>query len=159
MMGLMKRHSLAALAAASLAVLGLVGCSSKSADTVKSDDGKSGATSGQLNLTVKEFAIGSDSATVPAGKVKVNVTNKGSIEHETVAFRTDLPVDGLPLVDDKSKVDEEGQGVSHLDPEAENIKPGTTKSITIDLAAGKYVFACNLPAHYGQGMRIAITAT
>ena len=37
------------------------------------------------------------------------------------------------------------------------IKPGTTGTVTLDLAPGQYVLVCNLPKHYAQGMRVAFT--
>src|SRR5438046_2195474 len=37
----------------------------------------------------KEFQIGLDASTAPAGHIKVTVQNGGSVTHELVAFKTD----------------------------------------------------------------------
>ena len=73
-------------------------------------------------------------------------------------FRTDLTRDKLPTTTDDSGaviVDEEGQGVEHVD-EVEDIAPNSDATLTVDLAAGSYVVICNLPAHYQQGMHAAL---
>ncbi|MEY2473220.1 MAG: hypothetical protein QOK28_2549 [Actinomycetota bacterium] len=110
-----------------------------------------------LGATEKEFVIALDKASVPAGTVRVTSTNNGTVPHELVAFRTDLPVDKLPLKD--GNVDEHGDGVTHIDPEAENIQPGSSKSITLHLSAGRYVFICNVPGHYAGGMHTQLTVS
>jgi uncharacterized cupredoxin-like copper-binding protein len=74
-----------------------------------------------------------------------------------VIFKTDLAPDALPLGDD-GNVDEEGEGVEHID-EIEDITGGSTQSLTVTLDAGNYVFICNLPGHYQQGMHAAFTVS
>lgn len=111
-----------------------------------------------LHLTLAEFKITADSPTIPAGKVRVSAQSKGTIEHELVAFKTDLPETDLPLLSDRSRIDEEGTSITHAEPEVEGIKPGSTKTVELDLPAGRYVFVCNLPLHYGQGMHVVVTA-
>ena len=36
---------------------------------------------------------------------------------------------------------------------------GSSQDLKVNLAAGKYVLICNLPAHYKQGMHTAFTVT
>jgi uncharacterized cupredoxin-like copper-binding protein len=108
-----------------------------------------------LKVTEKEFAIALDSTSVPAGAIRVTAHNAGTVEHELVAFKTDLPLDQLPV--NGAEVDEEGEGITHIDPEAEDIAPGTAKTITLHLAAGRYVVLCNVPTHYAAGMRAELT--
>jgi len=74
-----------------------------------------------------------------------------------VVFKTDLAPDALPL-DEEGAVDEKGEGVEFMD-ERENIKPGDTVALTLDLPAGNYVVLCNLEDHYKQGMYKAVTVT
>jgi uncharacterized cupredoxin-like copper-binding protein len=104
-----------------------------------------------LGVTEKEFAIALNKTTVPAGALRVTVSNAGTVAHEFVAFKTDLPLDQLPV--NGSEVDESGAGITHVDPEAEDIAPGSSKTITLHLSAGRYVVLCNVPTHYGAGMR------
>lgn len=112
----------------------------------------------QLSVAEKEFAVEASSAQVAAGDVEVAVHNSGNVQHELVAFKTDLVQSSLPLTADKTRVDEAGQGITHLDPEAENVGAGSTKTITLHLTPGRYVLLCNLPAHYTSGMHTEIVA-
>ena len=72
-------------------------------------------------------------------------------------FQTDLAEDALPTNED-GDVDEEGEGVTLID-EIEDIEAGSTESLTVTLDAGSYVFICNLPGHYAQGMHTSFTAS
>lgn len=139
-------------------VVRLLGLAVLLAATLASCSSSKSSSGASLHLTLSEFKITADSPTVPAGKVSVSAQSKGTIEHELVAFKTDLAETDLPLLADKSRIDEEGAGITHIDPEAEGIKPGSTKTLQLDLAAGRYVFVCNLPLHYGQGMRVVVRA-
>jgi uncharacterized cupredoxin-like copper-binding protein len=134
-----------AVAVLVLTGLGLGACSS---------DSDSGFT-----VTEKDFSVKPSGAEVTAGKVTVTVHNRAKQEHELVVFRTDLDEAKLPLNATKDRVDEEAKGITHLDPEAEGVKAGKSKTITIELPAGRYVFICNLTGHYGQGMHAVVTAT
>jgi uncharacterized cupredoxin-like copper-binding protein len=118
----------------------------------------SGSGKADVTVTVKEFSVSPSKDQVTAGKVKIEVANAGQLTHEFVAFATDLPDDQLPLTAKGDRIDEEGTGITHLDPEAEDVAPGKSKTITIDLAKGRYVFVCNLEDHYGKGMRAVVTA-
>jgi uncharacterized cupredoxin-like copper-binding protein len=39
------------------------------------------------------------------------------------------------------------------------MKPGETRTITLDMPAGSYALVCNIAKHYAMGMRAAFTAT
>jgi uncharacterized cupredoxin-like copper-binding protein len=83
------------------------------------------------------------------------VTNKGSLAHELVVFRTDMTIGDLPIGSD-GKVDESaGQVIGEI--EVDELQPGAEASATFQLGSGKYVLLCNLPGHYAQGMRSAFT--
>jgi uncharacterized cupredoxin-like copper-binding protein len=111
-----------------------------------------------LRFTERDLRIAADQSTVPAGKVEARVRNRGQLEHELVAFRTDLGEDALPMTADGQQVDEHGPGVTHIDPEAEDVEPGSTKTVTLQLDPGRYVFICNLPGHYRGGMHVVVIA-
>lgn len=129
-------------------MVGLASCSSGSNPTPSA-----------LTVTEKDFSVSVSSTKVAAGSFKVTVANEGAIVHELVVFRTDLDEGSLPHTADDQRIDEEGAGITHLDPEAEGIAPNGSKSITIDLPAGRYIFSCNLPGHYRQGMHTLVTAS
>ena|SRR5438034_11443196 len=118
--------------------------------------GNEGA-SGGVKTTVKDFSISLDSTSAKAGSVTFNVHNDGPSTHEFVVFKTDLAPDKLPTASDGT-VDEEGQGVTHID-EIEDIAAGSDQSLTVTLEAGNYVVICNLPGHYQQGMHATFSAT
>ncbi|MGZ8592899.1 MAG: plastocyanin/azurin family copper-binding protein [Actinomycetota bacterium] len=41
--------------------------------------------------------------------------------------------------------------------EVEEIAPGTSATLNLDLDAGTYAVLCNLPGHYANGMHAAFT--
>jgi len=76
--------------------------------------------------------------------------------------RTDRAPNALPTEDDGSYL-EDGPGTQLLD-EIEEIAPGDTKELSLDLAEGNYVLICNMvdveddgtvEVHYALGMRTA----
>ncbi len=83
------------------------------------------------------------------GDVTFNVHNDGQIQHEFVLVKSDADPSSFPVKDD-FKFDEEAAGASP--GETGNIDPGQAKTVTIRLDAGRYVFFCNIPSHYQQGM-------
>lgn len=109
--------------------------------------------------TLGDFSIRLEPSILKAGRVTIDTRNTGKINHELVVFRSDLDEAALPLLSDGTRIDEEGKGITHLDPEAEDVTPGTSRVISIDLKAGRYVVVCNLPAHYRQGMVAVLTVT
>jgi uncharacterized cupredoxin-like copper-binding protein len=156
-----------------LAVVGLMfaACSGGNDDTggasgatiggptkVTAATGGSGTTgAASVDVTEKDFAIAVDASTVDAGTIAFSIRNEGPSPHEFVIFKTDLAPDQLPLNDDGT-VDEEGEGVEHID-EVEDIAPGSTEPLEVDLDAGSYVFICNLPGHYTSGMNVGFTVS
>lgn len=137
------------------------------ASACSSDGGDSGDSGGDgggstVAVTLQEFAVGATPASVPAGSVTFEATNKGpEDEHELVVIRTDLAPSELPTNEDGS-VDEEGEGVEALN-EIEEFAVGETQSLTLDLEAGSYVLICNIytakeqESHYQEGMRLGFT--
>jgi len=106
----------------------------------------------EVNVTLKTFSITLSSSTVKAGDVTFHVANVGTdMAHEMVIFKTDLPIDKLPM--SGSKVDEDKAG--KID-EADDVQPGKTKDLTVNLAPGRYVLICNIEGHYMGGMRVEL---
>jgi iron uptake system component EfeO len=90
--------------------------------------------SGTIAVDAKEYQFTPSSITAPAGKVTFSVHNAGSVEHEFEIFRGDQVVD-----------------------EVEGLVPGLTKSVTVDLAAGQYIYVCKLSGHDQLGMKGTLT--
>lgn len=121
-------------------------------------------TASTVEVTLAEWSVSVDTATVPAGEVTFTATNNGPDDaHEVVIVKTDLAPADLPA-DETGKVDEEGEGITFIG-EIEEIPVGESDSATFDLAAGNYVLFCNIvdtahdpvEAHYVLGMRLAFT--
>lgn len=117
-----------------------------------------------VNITLQEFSVIPDRASVPAGRIHFHVSNVGEDMHEFLVIRTDLAPDMLPTEDDGS-YEEDGPGTDLLD-EIELVPSGESRDLDIDLSAGKYVLICNMvhveddgevEVHYQLGMRTAFT--
>jgi uncharacterized cupredoxin-like copper-binding protein len=102
---------------------------------------------GGIGVTLADFTISPDESSASAGELTFDVTNDAEQTHEFVIFKTDLAADALPT-DDEGLVDE-----------IEDIEAGSTQSLTVTLDAANYVFICNLPGHYAQGMHTAFTVS
>jgi uncharacterized cupredoxin-like copper-binding protein len=76
--------------------------------------------------------------------------------HEFVVVRTDLPDDQLPIGSDGLSVNEEWlSSMGELD----DVPASQSRSLTVDLAPGRYVFFCNLEGHYLGGMHGVLEVT
>jgi iron uptake system component EfeO len=129
------------------------------------DGGGDGGDGGPVTITLQEFAVSADPASVPAGSVTFDVTNDGPEDvHEFVVIKTDLAPTDLPT-DEDGAVLEDGEGMEVVD-EIEDIPVGESQTLTVDLEAGAYALICNivqeeddgtLEAHYAEGMRTGFT--
>jgi uncharacterized cupredoxin-like copper-binding protein len=108
-----------------------------------------------VDVSLGEWFVRPSADSIASGDVRFNVANDGSVEHEFVVIKTDTPADQLPLTG--GDVDEEAAGKSP--GEIPEFAPGTTKSTTLKLTPGHYVFICNVPGHYGNGQRTDFTVT
>lgn len=162
-----------AASAACLVGVGAAGCGSSDATTTVTDHQTTtvfipgtgggaaaapaggGAAGGGLSFDMGEFFYKPDTATTPAGSIKVTVDNIGSAPHEWVLAKSDLDPSALPTLPN-GEVDEE-----QLDSPGEiaDVAPGASDEATLDLKPGKYVYFCNLPAHYAGGMYGALEVT
>jgi uncharacterized cupredoxin-like copper-binding protein len=112
--------------------------------------GASSAPAGGSNAiaaSLSEWKIDLGGATGKAGSITFTVSNKGANTHEFVIVATDTKADSLPVAE--GLVDE--TAFTPVD-EIEDIEPGATPTLTVDLAAGHYVILCNIEEHYGKGM-------
>jgi len=133
-------------------LVGLAACGS---------DGGSDAQTVKVTLRDYDVVL---SPTVNAGKVTFAAKNDGGFVHEIAVVKTDLAPAELPR-DEDGMFDELGAGVTFID-EVENIPPGATKALTVDLRPGKYYLLCNKLAepddpksHFEHGMYQRFTAT
>ena len=116
----------------------------------------------EVDVTLKEFEVITETDSVEAGEITFNVENTGPDDiHEFVVLKTDLEPDALPTVADGS-VDEGSEDIEVLG-EIEDLPVGETQSLTVTLTSGSYVLICNIydatedEAHYAEGMSTAFT--
>lgn len=88
-----------------------------------------------IDVALTEYAIAMPS-TVPAGQVSFRVTNNGTMEHN---------------------FEIEGQGIEKAFDD--NLQPGETGEMVVDLQPGTYEVYCPVDDHADRGMRIELTVT
>jgi uncharacterized cupredoxin-like copper-binding protein len=95
--------------------------------------------------------------TLRAGRHTFAYTNKGSVPHELLVFRTDLAGNSLPIKPD-GNVDEESPLLHNVADSGNETGPGSSAAVPTKeaLAPGHYVAVCNLPGHYHLGMWLDI---
>jgi len=77
--------------------------------------------------------------------------------HELLIFKSDLAPAAYPK-DKSGDIIEDGPGVN-LVSDGENIDPAGAQTRTVDLKPGTYLFVCNIPGHFKQGMFQVVTVT
>lgn len=110
--------------------------------------------SGVTNAEIKSYEIDTKSS-VSAGQVTFHVSNvtTDNETHEFVIVKTDLDAADLP-VDADGNVDEDQ--ITVVD-EVEDLEPGNSEDLTVNLDSGHYVIMCNVEGHYKQGMHTNLT--
>jgi uncharacterized cupredoxin-like copper-binding protein len=96
-------------------------------------------------------------SSIKSGKTDFSIVNDGTAPHELLMFKSDLAPAAYPT-DAAGDVQEEGAGVT-LVSDGENIDPGGSQARSVDLAPGTYLFLCNIPGHFKQGMFAVVTVT
>jgi uncharacterized cupredoxin-like copper-binding protein len=100
-------------------------------------------------VTLSEFNVAPKPSQVASGRVTFNVSNAGHVEHEFVVLKTSKPASDLLK---NGRADETGNV-----GEIGGVKPGQTKALNLDLAAGHYALICNLSGHYAAGQYADLT--
>ena len=113
----------------------------------------------KVDVSLTTYKITLDKDSIPAGEVTFHIHNDATdLTHEFVIFKTDLPSDQLPLTSE-GIVDEEASGITLID-EAEDIEPGMSTDLSVNLEAGNYALVCNTDSdqmHYQHGMHTSFT--
>ena len=99
-------------------------------------------------VDMKEYAITLSVATIKAGTIKFGIRNNGTMVHDFDVYKTDLPLDKLPVDGGSAKVKMDG-----LVKQMINIAANRSTTLSADLATGRYVIICNVAGHYQLGMR------
>jgi len=109
------------------------------------------------NPAVRSDRIVLDRHSVPAGTVMLHAVNQSKDQvHELLVVRPKRAQTVLPYDDKNAKVVE-----SRIDVlgEIDDLQPGASGSITLDLQPGSYMLLCNQPGHYTAGMHTKLSVT
>jgi uncharacterized cupredoxin-like copper-binding protein len=103
------------------------------------------------------MAIRTDRSTVEAGEVTFDVTNwSRNLVHEMLVVAVANANVQLPYDADDQRVIEDK--INSLG-ETEEMQPGASKTLTLDLKPGTYLLICNVAGHYAAGMWTVLTVT
>ena len=91
-----------------------------------------------------EYAMTPEPAEISAGTVTFEVANEGTLVHEMVVIKTDK---GAANLGTDGEADESGTV-----GEVPDLPAGESKTLVLDLDAGKYALVCNVPGHYENHM-------
>jgi uncharacterized cupredoxin-like copper-binding protein len=123
-----------------------------------SDQGARADAGVDVTLTDKgmeAMAMNLNPAEVKAGNITFNVSSTSEdLVHEFVVVRSDLAPNQVPYIAaDDNEVDEAKMNILG---EAEDIEPGKTKTLTLNLEPGEYILMCNEVGHYKAGMETTL---
>ena len=107
----------------------------------------SGGGDADVEVSLREDAVTLEPDSAAAGSITFSATNDGTETHEIEVFSGDVDPSTLPVEDNVASTD----GLELVD-EIEDVTPGSTADLTVDLEAGTYVVMCNLPGHFANGM-------
>ncbi len=94
---------------------------------------------------------------VKAGKVTFNVSNKSeNLVHEFVVVASGEALELWPYNESEQEVREDALNVVN---EIEDIQPGKSGKLTVDLGPGTYTMFCNIAGHFKAGMVHTLTVT
>ncbi len=106
----------------------------------------------QVVAELADYKITVNVPSVKAGSIRIGVRNLGTMEHSFVVLKTDVPQDKLSVDGASAKAKEDGKV-----GEIPSIPAGKSAAVTLELSPGKYVFICNIAAHYQLGMHTGFT--
>ncbi len=112
------------------------------------------APSRTVTITLSEFKIALSEYVLPAGKITLKISNKGTIQHELVIFKTDLSVSQLPMM--SGDLNEDSSFLQDVS-DGDNLNPGQSVTRAANLKPGNYILVCNLPGHMMAGMIQTVT--
>lgn len=109
--------------------------------------------SGPVLVTLVDTAIRLDRTSTGAGTVSFQIRNAGSVAHELIVLKTNIPQNQIPV----STTQAATVTVPGLVAQTQILNPGASTTLTLNLASGAYVLMCNQPAHYLIGMHTGFT--
>jgi uncharacterized cupredoxin-like copper-binding protein len=107
-----------------------------------------------VTVSLRDDAVTAIPATADAGSITFEGKNEGTQTHELEVFSGDVDPSTLEVENNEAVTD----GLTLVD-EAEDITPGSSKTVTVDLEPGAYLLMCNLPGHFANGMVTTLTVS
>lgn len=120
---------------------------------------------GKVSVTMKEWSLTVDPASVLKGPVEFTIKNEGQKKHSVLIIKTSIPPGELPKKDDGSV--DTGAADVDVQHEIDDINDGDDTSRTYQMDPGTYVLISNTvqdengvkTADYSQGMYASLTVT
>ena len=103
-----------------------------------------------VKVTEKEWKMVPAPTKAKPGVVAFSINNRGTLLHEFVVLKTNVPQGKLPIKGSQAVLGGKIYG-------AVNVAPRTGRTLYVKLPRGKYILLCNLPAHYQAGQHVAFT--
>ncbi len=147
----MNRSAVLAAVAATFLAAGCAGKINALTPTSDSAGAAADAVTVHANQLPSDHAFTINTTTAKAGKVTFQLVNDAKEQHELIVLKTDTPFDQLEVGKDFRVSEDASIG------EISETDAGKTGTETFGLKPGNYVLVCNIPLHYGQGMRLAFT--
>ena len=132
------------------------GAPSEPTDATPSSTEEQGTVGTIIGVNESEYTIRLNQRTAPAGEMKFILMNEGSIAHQFVLVKTEIPAEDLPLAEN-GFADTQAEGIELIYKE-EAFPPAERRELELTLDPGHYVMLCNLPGHYARGMRVNFVA-
>ncbi len=108
----------------------------------------SGGAMHEVSAQLGDYWVKPDVSSVPAGKVTFTAKNVGQVPHELMIERMPIKMDGPGRPNEDA-----AQGM------IEDMGPGQSGHMTLNLKPGPYMLFCNLPGHYAMGQHTRFQVT
>ena len=108
---------------------------------------------GPVAVSLSDIAIKLDRSFAASGSVTFAVKNVGTVIHEVVVLKTNIPQNQIPVSTTQPGMVTQPGFIATTS----TINPGGSATLSLTLGAGSYVLLCNQPAHYLIGMHTAFT--
>jgi FtsP/CotA-like multicopper oxidase with cupredoxin domain len=100
------------------------------------------ASGADVNATLGEMFVKTDTTSLKAGHVHIAVKNTGATTH------------GLAIVAEPAKVSGGMLDESSLLAKGKELAPGDSETVMAELKPGRYEFVCFMPGHYAAGQKL-----
>ena len=109
-----------------------------------------------VKVTLKEWSVEASAQQVKPGSVTFDVTNAGTMPHDFVVIKSDLPPEQLPVDADGRVIESKVNTLGRVNA----FPAGSKQTLSLDLTPGKYLLICNVVdtsgstpvSHYENGM-------